>query len=430
MNDGDPMWVGLLDLDDSEPLATMGGAAGSGHPQGRVLVRMHRQPLGYIGLPTMPEPGLTQRARQVAQVALAEPLRRHAEWDNSSLPPGAQEAWLSRAGCHRNYQGLETEGVTIVVPTRNRTSMLRGCLGALQCVTHDPIEILVVDNGPADSSTRELVTALAGSDPRIRYLYEPEPGVSRAGNRGMAEARFDIVAFMPDDALADPGWPSAIAAGFALDPETVCVTGLVASASLDSGSERYFDALYEWGRVSEPRRFDLAEHRDPSPLYPFRAWLFGTGANCGVRRSAVARVGGLDPLLGPGAPGRGGEDLDIFVRLVLAGGRICHLPSALIWHRHRADTQALGEQLFSYGFGLGAYLAKHAMNRNLPIGVLVLRAVQATSVTFGRQKHAARASNFGAGGGRLALREWLGVPVGAMAYFRAVRAVRPEPGTS
>ena len=426
MDDSDSMWVGLLDLDDHEPLTTIGGAAGNGHRQGRVLVRMHRQPLGYICLPAMPEPGLTQRARQVAQLALAEPLRRHAEWDNSPLLPAAPGAWLSQVGCQRNYQGLETDGVTIVVPTRNRTSMLQGCLRALQGVTHDPIEILVVDNGPADSSTRELVTALARSDPRIRYLYEAQPGVSRAGNRGMAEASFDIVAFMPDDGLADPGWPSAIAAGFALDPETVCVTGLVASASLDSCSERYFDALYEWGKVSEPRRYDLTEHRDPSPLYPFRAWLFGTGANCAVRRSAVARLGGLDPLLGPGAPGRGGEDLDIFLRLVLAGGRICHLPSALIWHRHRADTQALGEQLFSYGYGLGAYLAKHAMNRNLPIGVLALRAVQAASVTFGRQKHAAQASHLRAGSGKLALREWLGVPVGAVAYFRAVRAVRPE----
>jgi len=430
MNDCASMWVGLLDLEDDTPLTPMGGPVGSGHRQGRILVRMHRQPLGYIRVPTLPEPELTQRARQVAEMTVAGALRSHIERDNSPLAPGVPGGWLARAACPRNYRSLDAEGVSIVVPTRDRTPMLRGSLRALQRVTHDPIEILVVDNGPSDSSTRDLVTALAESDPRIHYIYETEPGVSRAGNRGLAEASFDIVAFMPDDALADPGWPSAIAAGFALDPQAVCVTGLVASAALDSGAERYFDARYPWGEFFEPRRYDLAEHRDPSPLYPFRAGLFGSGANCAVRRSAVARLGGLDPLLGPGAPGRGAEDLDIFLRLILAGGRICYLPAALVWHRHRADTHALGEQIFSYGHGLGAYLAKHVMNRNLPTRVLVAGALQAASVLSGRQKQATQASQLRAGGRRLALRESAGVLAGALAYARAARAARLEHGAS
>ena len=430
MNDSGSMWVGLLDLEDDKLLTPIGGPAGSGHSQGRVLVRMHRQPLGYVCLHTLPEPELTQRARQVARTALAGPLRRHIERDSSALLPDAPGEWLRRVSCPRNYENLGTDGVTIIVPTRDRTAMLEGCLHALQGVTHDPIEILVVDNGPTDSSTRDLVTDLARSDPRIRYIYDAQPGVSRAGNRGLAEASFDIVAFMPDDALADPGWASALAAGFALDPQTVCITGLVASASLDSSSERYFDARYPWGKVFEPRQYDLARHRDPSPLYPFRAGLYGSGAGCAVRRSAIARLGGLDLLLGPGAPGRGGEDLDMFVRLILAGGRICYLPSALIWHRHRADTHALGEQIFSYGHGLGAYLAKHVMNHDLPAGVLAAGAVQAASVQFGRQMEAARASQFGAGGGRLALRESLGVLAGALSYVRAARAARPRHGAS
>jgi GT2 family glycosyltransferase len=428
MNNSGSMWVGLLDLADDTPLTPVGRPVGSGHRQGRVLVRMHQQPLGYIRVPTLPEPELTQRARQVALATLAGPLRRHTEWDSSRLAPDVPGGWLARSACPRTYRSLGTEGVTIVVPTRDRTPMLRGCLRALQGVTHDPIEMLVIDNGPSDTSTRDLVTALARSDPRIRYIYDAQPGVSRAGNRGLAEATFDIVAFMPDDALADPGWPSALAAGFALDPQAVCITGLVASAALDSCAERYFDARYPWGEFFEPRRYDLAEHRDPSPLYPFRAGLFGSGANCAVRRSAVARLGGLDPLLGPGAPGRGAEDLDMFLRLILAGGRICYLPAALVWHRHRADTHALGEQIYGYGHGLGAYLAKHVMNRNLPAGVLVAGTLQAASVLSGRQKRAIQASQLRAGGRRLALRESAGVLAGALAYVRAVRAARPKHG--
>jgi len=49
--------------------------------------------------------------------------------------------------------------------------------------------------------------------------------------------------------------------------------------------------------------------------------------------------GGFDPLLAPVArPWR--EDLDMFLRIILAGGRISYLPSALVWHKHRADTAA------------------------------------------------------------------------------------------
>ena len=56
----------------------------------------------------------------------------------------------------------------------------------------------------------------------------------------------------------------------------------------------------------------------------------------------------------------------MFLRVILAGGRICYLPSALIWHRHRVDMSALGEQIYSYGYGLGAYVAKHLLNQQLP----------------------------------------------------------------
>jgi GT2 family glycosyltransferase len=236
----------------------------------------------------------------------------------------------------------------------------------------------------------------------------------------MAQARFDIVAFTDDDTLVDPGWPSVLAAGFAADPEAVCVTGLVASSALDTSCQRYFDARVKWGEVFEPRRYDLAEHRHPSRLYPFKAGIFGTGANFAVRRSAVARLGGFDPLLGAGAPSRGGEDLDMFLRLILAGGRICYLPSAIVWHRHRADAEALSEQIYSYGHGLGAYVAKHLQNRDLRYA-LVGHGLREATLLLGRMRRASQVSQLRAGGRRLALTEAWGVMAGTLCYRRVAR---------
>lgn len=420
MTDEGAIWIGLLDIDHAGPVVGVIGPAPVGHRQARVLIRTHRAPLGHVCVPTLPTETLTARARAAAETTLAEALQRHAHCDNSTDEPGGSRGWTAQAACPRHFPTRNGAGMTIIVCTRDRTKGLQECLRALQQVTYDPIEIIVVDNAPSGSTTREAVTALAQNDPRIRYTCEPRPGLSRARNHGLAHARYDIAAFTDDDVMVDSGWPSAIAAGFAADPEAVCVTGLVATSALDTGAERYFDSRYAWGEAFEPRRYDLAAHRHPSRLYPFSAGIFGAGANFAVRRGALARIGSFDPLLGAGSPGRGGEDLDIFLRIILAGGRICYMPSALVWHRHRSDMQALGEQIYSYGYGLGAYVAKHLLNRQLPATMLG-HSLRRGAVLVGRMRRATQESQLRADGRRLGLTEARGVMAGALRYYRASR---------
>jgi GT2 family glycosyltransferase len=420
MTEEEAIWVGLLDMDDGGPVVGVSGPVPAGYRQARVLIRTHRAPLGQVYVPTLPTETLTARVRTAAETTLADALRRHAHCDRSADELGLSREWAAQAGCPHHFPIRNGAGVTIIVCTRDRTKELRQCLRALQQVTYDPIEIIVVDNAPKDDATWKAVTALARDDPRICYTSESCPGLSRARNHGIARARYDIVAFTDDDATVDSDWPSAVAAGFAADSEAVCVTGLVASSALDTGSERYFDSRYSWGEAFEPRRFDLAAHRHPSRLYPFSAGLFGAGANFAVRRSALARIGGFDPLLGAGSPGRGGEDLDMFLRVILAGGRICYIPSALVWHRHRADTHALGEQIYSYGYGLGAYVAKHLLNRQLP-ATMLRHGVRQAGVMVGRMRRATQESQLRADGRRLGLTEARGVMAGALRYYRASR---------
>lgn len=409
------IWVGLLDMAASGSVANVGGPVRPAHRQARVLVTVHGAPVGYVVVPSQPVGTLTVRVRQEAERALAVPLQKHAAQHTDIAGQIATESWSARVACPLDFPAPDGAGVSVVICTRDRTDMLKDCLAAVRLARYEPLEILVVDNAPKGDGARQLVTAIAHDDPRVRYTCEPRPGLSRARNHGLAHARFDVVAFTDDDTLADPGWPSAVAAGFAADPETVCVTGLVASGALDTASQRYFDARYAWGESFEPRRYDLAANRDPSRLYPYSAGVFGTGANLAVRASVIRRLGGFDPLLGVGSPGRGGEDLDIFLRLLLAGWRICYLPSALVWHQHRADAQALGEQMYSYGYGLGAYLAKHLLNGQLPVSMLGRGFLQ-SSVVMGRMRHASQASQLGGSAKRIAITEAWGVVSGMLGY--------------
>jgi GT2 family glycosyltransferase len=360
----------------------------------------------------VPEHSLALRARTAAEATLADELSRHAQRDDLAEQAGtAAAAWADRSACLPEACG---EGVTVAVCTRDRSEELRLCLAAMSRISYTPLEILVVDNSPADGETLAVVESFAAQDPRIRYTCEPLPGLSRARNHALEHARYDIVAFTDDDTLTDPDWPAALVAAFGTDPQVVCVTGLVASSSLATSSERYFDARYQLHKPFEAKQYDKG-YNDVK-LYPYNAGIFGKGANFAVRKADITGLGGFDPLLGAGSPGRGGEDLDIFLRVILAGWQIRYTPAAVIWHRHRTDADALNAQLFAYGHGLGAFVAKHLPDRHLRRALITSGGRHAYRLVR-QMLRASRASQLGSRGSRLAFNEVRGVAVGAIRYW-------------
>jgi GT2 family glycosyltransferase len=408
------VWVGVLDLDGPGGVTGVNGPLCTSHQEVSLLVRMHQAPMGYLRMPVHPQASLTERARAAAEADLAQAMQLHKRSDGWH-DLGTSGRWASLAACPHHFPAAGP-GITVVVCTRDRTEKLQGCLDAMAHFSYEPLEILVVDNAPTTDSTHDLVATLASADPRIRYSCEPVPGLSRARNHALSQARYDIVAFTDDDTLADPGWPAALAAGFANDPQTVCVTGLVVASALETSSEQYFAARYAHSQTLEPQRYDLDSR--PSRLYPYAAGIFGSGANFAVRRDTITRLGGFDPLLGAGSLGRGGEDLDMFLRVILAGGRISYLPSALIWHRHRTSAEDLHEQIYSYGHGLGAYLAKHRRERALQAALLAHGLSQIGQTIRGLFR-AALQSRLGMGATRYAFTEMRGFVAGAWSYWTA-----------
>jgi GT2 family glycosyltransferase len=415
-----PIWTGLLDLDQAGPVIGSGGPVRADHVLARVLVRLHGAPVGYVSIAPRPEETLGVRAREAAEATLSPMLLSHAHCAEASEREPNSPDWASKTGCPLSFPASDGVGVTIAIATRNRTELLRSCLNAVQKIDYEKLEILVVDNAPSDSSTQDLVSELARSDPRLVYAREPGRGASAARNLALASARYDIVALTDDDVLVDPGWVSALVAGFTADPEVTCVTGFVAPNALDNPFQRYFEYRYPHQGLFVPALYDMGQYRRSSSLYPFQAGMFGRGANMAVRRSAALKVGGFDTLLGAGALCRGGEDLDLFVRLILDGGRICYIPSALIWHRHREDAGALNNAVYVYGYGLGSYLSKHLSNRGLRTGLLA-HAVRLPGPQVARMKSASRSSQLGAHSFRLAMAEAYGVLAGALGYRVAAR---------
>lgn len=424
-----PTWTGLLDLDKAGSITGAAGPVRPDHILARVLVRVHGAPLGYITVPPQPEATLEARARATAESTLASALQDHAHCSEPLGHDLGVANWTARTACPLHFPANDGVGVTVAIPTRNRTEYLRTCLTKIQQVTYEPLEIMVVDNAPTDSRTKDLVLELARDDARIVYDIEPSRGASAARNLALSRARFDIVAFTDDDDMVDTGWVSALVAGFTADPEVTCVTGFVAASALDNPFQRYFEFRYPHQGLFEPARFDMDQHRRPSRLYPFEAGIFGRSANMAVRRSAALQVDGFDRLLGAGALCRSGEDLDLFVRLLLDGGRIGYVPAALVWHRHREDADALNHAVYAYGYGLGAYLSKHLSNRILRTGLLA-KAASLPGPQVARMKSASQSSQLGSHSVRLSMVEAYGLLAGAVGYRvtarRQARSASPE----
>jgi glycosyltransferase involved in cell wall biosynthesis len=119
--------------------------------------------------------------------------------------------------------------LSVVVCTYNRADLLMHSLRALAGQTLPPtdFEIIVVDNNSPDH-TRRVVEDFHQNHPErmVRYALETRPGLSHARNRGFNEALAPFVAFIDDDARAEPDWAERILRHFStVEPQPFCVGG-------------------------------------------------------------------------------------------------------------------------------------------------------------------------------------------------------------
>jgi GT2 family glycosyltransferase len=279
------------------------------------------------------------------------------------LPPS------QRSPAHRRrFDGV----ISVVLCTRNRPAHVARCLASLARLEDPCHEILVIDNNDEPS------VPAADLPPAGRVVHEPRRGLDVARNRGMQEARGEVIAYIDDDCEADPGWLDALRVAFA-DPDVDAVTGRVRPASLGEAPQRWFETQFSFDRGTRPRRFTQWDRR---PWYPLWTGGVGTGCNMAFRRRALDRVGGFDEILDMGTTIPGAGDLDVFARLLDHGAVIEYTPLALVWHHHRSTMVDARRQFWGYGISVGALLTKAVIERRrwrfAAVRFFVDRLVQST----------------------------------------------------
>src|SRR5688572_13183222 len=188
---------------------------------------------------------------------------------------------------------------TVVVCTRDRPVELERCLEAvakLDSVGHD---VLIVDNSSTDGRTPEIAARYG-----FRVLNEPLEGLSRARNVGARACRTEIVAYLDDDAIPEPGWLTNVVAEFD-DPSVMAVTGKILPIEIDTEAERLFERLGGFGS-HETRK--VLDRTTPSWFEIACFGGMGSGGNMAVRRRAFDVWPGFDERLGAGTELPGYEE--------------------------------------------------------------------------------------------------------------------------
>jgi glycosyltransferase involved in cell wall biosynthesis len=108
---------------------------------------------------------------------------------------------------------MQSEKVSVVIPTYNRAYCLPAAIGSLQAQTYPNWEALIIDDGSTDG-TRDLVRSMSEADRRVKYHYQKNAGVSAARNTGIRLADGEWVGFLDSDDSWEPWKLSAQIACF------------------------------------------------------------------------------------------------------------------------------------------------------------------------------------------------------------------------
>ncbi|MFQ5904322.1 MAG: glycosyltransferase family 2 protein [Candidatus Binatia bacterium] len=233
--------------------------------------------------------------------------------------------------------------VSVVIATRNRCDSLGRLLQSLQRTRGEsriPWEVVVVDNGSTDKTAGYLET-LRQKWQVLRTLYEGRPGKNFALNKGLKEARGEILCLMDDDIILDQNWLE----GLARDYKTT---------RYDALQPRVLPGTNPTGQSADPH--NLYQYNIPvidygDALTDIRGL---TGVIMSFRREVMEKAGLFDERL----PASGYEgDTDLSRRIRKAGFSIGYTPHVVAYHELDPKRYGIGyARLSQYRKGLSRSL--------------------------------------------------------------------------
>ncbi|MBE9041185.1 glycosyltransferase family 2 protein [Oscillatoriales cyanobacterium LEGE 11467] len=214
--------------------------------------------------------------------------------------------------------------ISAIICTHNRDAYLGAAIDSLLAQDFDDFEVVVVDNASTDRTRR--VVEERSPHPRLRYVWEPNVGLSIARNTGATETISPIIAYLDDDAVASPTWLSTIDRAYQ-NCERLAVAGGKVTLLWPEGIRPP-----EWlsrGLAGNLGAYDLGDK-----LVDIQApGLTPRGLNYSIRRTFLEEIGGFDTNLGRvGKRLLSNEELFVTEKALELGWQVAYLPDAQVAH--------------------------------------------------------------------------------------------------
>ena len=217
--------------------------------------------------------------------------------------------------------------LTVIICTYNRAKYIGPLLESIAAndLEKSEYEILLVDNNCTDN-TREICEAFAAAhkDVQFRYVVEPEQGLSAARNKGIKEAKGDLIVYVDDDALVDGHYLRDYVAWFAGHPETMACGGPI-EPSYETEEPKWMSP-YTKALLTAWMNYGDKVREYPKGRYP-------GGGNAAYRKEVFDKVGLFNTALGrKGGNLMGSEEKDIFDKMHAQGMQVLYLPTPILHH--------------------------------------------------------------------------------------------------
>ena len=223
--------------------------------------------------------------------------------------------------------------VSVIVCSYNGGSTLGACLDSLGQLDYPDYEVILVDDGSTDDTA-----AIAARFPSVRYIRQPNQGLSQARNTGAAAATGEILAYTDSDCMADRDWLYYL------------VSTLLSGNFAGVGGPNIPPPAQNWVQACVAA----------SPGGPSHVLLTDTiaehipGCNMAWYRWAFTSVGGFDPDYH-----KAGDDVDFCWRVQQTGCEIAFSPTAVVWHHRRFTLKGFQRQQEGYGEAESMLRFKH-----------------------------------------------------------------------
>lgn len=217
--------------------------------------------------------------------------------------------------------------LTAIICTYNRAKYIGNLLESIAAndFGKSEYEILLVDNNCTDN-THEICEAFATVHPDVQFRYtkEPEQGLSAARNRGIKEAKGDIIVYVDDDALVNSDYLRAYAEWFATHPETMAAGGPI---------EPLYETLEPNWMTPYTKALLTAWMNYGDKVREYPKGRFPGGGNAAYRKEVFEKVGLFNTALGrKGNSLMASEEKDIFDKMHALNMEVLYLPTPVLHH--------------------------------------------------------------------------------------------------